>query len=123
VDLGRSCLTLPDSKTGHKVIHLNAPARAVLEALPRVEGNPYERFLERKSVVALRSLAGKADIRDEGTVSYGAAGGGDCGERLSSSRTTSAISCRDKAALPLCSRWRARPIAAPNRSASNGLSR
>jgi integrase len=41
VDLARSCLNLPDSKTGFKVVHLNAPARAVLESLPRIEGNPY----------------------------------------------------------------------------------
>jgi hypothetical protein len=31
---------LPDSKTGAKVVYLNAPALAVLKELPRVEGNP-----------------------------------------------------------------------------------
>jgi integrase len=41
VDLERGVLTLPTSKTGHKVIMLNAPAIAVLAALPRVVGNPY----------------------------------------------------------------------------------
>jgi len=41
VDLGTKCLRLPDSKTGSKTIHLNAPALAVLDALPRIEGNPY----------------------------------------------------------------------------------
>ncbi|HLY54100.1 MAG TPA: tyrosine-type recombinase/integrase [Stellaceae bacterium] len=38
---GRECLRLPDSKTGAKVVHLNHPATVVLQALPRVEGNPY----------------------------------------------------------------------------------
>lgn len=41
VDLERRCLRLSDSKTGRKVIHLNGPALAVLDALPRKEGNPY----------------------------------------------------------------------------------
>lgn len=41
VDLDRGVLTLPTSKTGFKVIMLNAPALAILAALPRVEGNPY----------------------------------------------------------------------------------
>jgi integrase len=35
------CLMLPDSKTGRKAIHLNAPALALLQTLPRLEGNPY----------------------------------------------------------------------------------
>jgi integrase len=34
-------LLLPDSKTGRKAIHLNAPALALLQAIPGVEGNPY----------------------------------------------------------------------------------
>ena len=34
-------LMLPDSKTGRKAIHLNAPALAVLQTIPRLEGNPY----------------------------------------------------------------------------------
>ena len=41
VDLGKGELRLLDSKTGAKVIHLNAPARAVLAGLPRVKGNPF----------------------------------------------------------------------------------
>ena len=32
---------LPDSKTGKKAIRLNAPARKVLEGIPRLEGNPF----------------------------------------------------------------------------------
>ena len=41
VDLAAGELRLPDSKTGAKVIHLNAPARAVLAELPRLKGNPF----------------------------------------------------------------------------------
>lgn len=41
VDLERGELRLPDSKTGAKVVHLNAPAREVLASLPRVTGNPH----------------------------------------------------------------------------------
>jgi integrase len=35
------CLMLPDSKTGRKAIRLNAPALALLQTVPRTEGNPY----------------------------------------------------------------------------------
>jgi integrase len=41
VDFDRNCLRLPDSKTGAKVVPLGAPALALLNELPRVEGNPY----------------------------------------------------------------------------------
>lgn len=41
VDLERGLLMLPDSKTGKKAIRLNAPARKVLEDIPRLEANPY----------------------------------------------------------------------------------
>src|SRR4029078_7886666 len=34
-------LMLPDSKTGRKAIHLNAPALALLQTIPRLEGNSY----------------------------------------------------------------------------------
>lgn len=40
VDFEHGCLRLPDSKTGAKVVYLNAPARALLQALPRVQENP-----------------------------------------------------------------------------------
>lgn len=39
VDFERECLRLPDSKTGAKVVYLNAPARALLQELPRTSGN------------------------------------------------------------------------------------
>ena len=35
------CLMLPNSKTGRKVIRLNAPAREVLQAIPRRDNNPH----------------------------------------------------------------------------------
>jgi integrase len=34
-------LFLPDSKTGRKAIHLSPPALTLLQAIPRLEGNPY----------------------------------------------------------------------------------
>jgi integrase len=41
VDFDHSLLRLPDSKTGQKVIYLNAPALQILTDLPRLEGNPH----------------------------------------------------------------------------------
>jgi integrase len=41
VDFERQCLRLPDSKTGARVIYLNAPAATLLLELPRVSGNPH----------------------------------------------------------------------------------
>jgi integrase len=41
VDLSRKCLRLPDSKTGAKVIFLNAAALEVLQSLPRVKSSLY----------------------------------------------------------------------------------
>jgi integrase len=41
VDFERQCLRLADSKTGGKVIYLNAPAIALLRALPNVDGNSH----------------------------------------------------------------------------------
>ena len=41
VDFERQCLRLPDSKTGAKIIYLNAPALEVLAGLPRVSTNPF----------------------------------------------------------------------------------
>ena len=40
VDFEHNCLRLPDSKTGAKIVYLNAPARALLQALPRLKNNP-----------------------------------------------------------------------------------
>ena len=34
-------LFLPDSKTGRKAVHLSPPALALLQTIPRLEGNPY----------------------------------------------------------------------------------
>jgi integrase len=41
VDQDRATILLPDSKTGKKVVHLNAPAPEVLTSLPRLDGNPF----------------------------------------------------------------------------------
>ncbi|MCX7309742.1 MAG: integrase arm-type DNA-binding domain-containing protein [Afipia sp.] len=41
VDLEAGVLRLPDSKTGSKTVILAAPAVTLLEALPRIEGNPH----------------------------------------------------------------------------------
>jgi integrase len=38
VDFEHECLRLPDSKTGAKIVYLNAPARTLLEQLPRLAG-------------------------------------------------------------------------------------
>jgi integrase len=41
VDFERSLMILPDSKTGHKVLLLGAPALEVLENAVRIKGNPF----------------------------------------------------------------------------------
>jgi integrase len=41
VDIGNSCLRLPDSKTGEKVVLLGAPALDILSSLPKIKNNPY----------------------------------------------------------------------------------
>jgi integrase len=72
VDLEERRLNLPDSKSGKKVIHLNAPAVAVLDALPKIEGNPFVCCGQRKkkglvgihrSWFDIRDTAGLPDLR------------------------------------------------------------
>jgi integrase len=72
VDFERSLLILPDSKTGHKVLLLGAPALDVLRNAVRIEGNPYicPGALPGKAVVNIqkvwnrvRNEAGIPDIR------------------------------------------------------------
>jgi integrase len=41
IDLERGILFLPDSKTGRKPVYLSAAARAVIGALPRIDGIPH----------------------------------------------------------------------------------
>jgi integrase len=41
IDFEQQCLRLPDSKTGAKVVYLNALALAILQTLPRFTENPY----------------------------------------------------------------------------------
>ncbi len=72
VDFERSCLRLPDSKTGAKVVPLGAPALELLASLPRVENNPYilpgkkagGHFVGlQKAWARLRERAGLPDVR------------------------------------------------------------
>jgi len=72
VSLEHGLLLLPDSKTGKKAIHLNAPAVALLMGLPRIEGNPYVICGEKpgrrlvnleKPWRRLRKAAGIEDVR------------------------------------------------------------
>ncbi len=55
VDMELGALRLPDSKTGAKVIVLNAPARAVLAGLPRLGGNEY-------AILGIKSGAPLSDL-------------------------------------------------------------
>ena len=41
IDVHNSCLRLPDSKTGAKVVHLGEAAMEVIQAVPEIVGNPY----------------------------------------------------------------------------------
>lgn len=41
IDFEAGRIALPDSKSGEKVVALNAPALATLNAVPRVDGNPH----------------------------------------------------------------------------------
>ncbi len=72
VDFGRRKLFLPSSKTGQKTIALNAEAAEVLEAIPRIDGNPYVIVGKRngehlvnlsKPWGFVRTKAGIADVR------------------------------------------------------------
>ena len=72
VDFERAVIRLPDSKTGVKTLYLNAPALAVLNEIPRVEGNPFVIVGERKGARLInlqkpwrriRKSAGLDDVR------------------------------------------------------------
>lgn len=72
VDFGHACLRLPDSKTGRKTIHLNAPALALLAAVEREDGNPWVIRGQRKGCPLVnlekpwrrvRTQAGIEDVR------------------------------------------------------------
>jgi integrase len=41
VDFDQGCLRLSDSKTGHKIVPLGAPALELLASIPRIEDNQY----------------------------------------------------------------------------------
>jgi integrase len=72
VDFERECLRLPDSKTGAKVVYLNAPARALLQELPRMVCNsgviPGVKAESASAAIdnvwpGIREAAGLADVR------------------------------------------------------------
>jgi integrase len=72
IDFERSCLILPDSKTGAKTVPLGAPALRALAELPRQEGSPYVLPAERgdghfvgiqKPWQRVRGAAGLDDVR------------------------------------------------------------
>ena len=88
VDFEHECLRLPDSKTGAKVVYLNAPARALLHELPRMGDNPRVipgmRAESASAAIdnawpSVRKAAGLADVRlhdlRHSFASVGAAGG------------------------------------------------
>jgi integrase len=88
VDFERECLRLPDSKTGAKVVYLNAPARALLQDLPWMAGNPRVipgmRVESASAAIdnvwpSVRKTAGLSDVRlhdlRHSFASVGAAGG------------------------------------------------
>jgi integrase len=88
VDFERECLRLPDSKTGAKVVYLNAPARALLQELPRMADSPRVIPGMRANGAGpaidkvwsrVRKAAGLADVRlhdlRHSFASVGAAGG------------------------------------------------
>ena len=70
VDFERECLRLPDSKTGAKVVYLNAPARALLQELPRMADN-------RRVIPGMRADSASAAIDNSWSRVRSAAGLGD----------------------------------------------
>jgi integrase len=88
VDFEHECVRLPDSKTGAKVVYLNAPARALLQELPRMADSlrviPGLRANSAGSAIdkvwsRVRKAAGLAEVRlhdlRHSFASVGAAGG------------------------------------------------
>lgn len=72
VETARGMIRLPDSKTGAKTIYLNQQAVAVLDGLPRIDGNPwvFPGHINGRHLVnvqkpwrVLRARAGLDDVR------------------------------------------------------------
>jgi integrase len=58
-------LRLPDSKTGAKTLYLSPPALTVLDALPRIQGNPYVLPGVKEGAHLVNLQAGWAQLRQE----------------------------------------------------------
>jgi integrase len=67
VDLEQKELRLPDSKTGAKTVHVGEAVVVLLEALPRVTGNPYVIVGRRRKRTPSAKKAGQSSrsIDDE----------------------------------------------------------
>ncbi|MFC3070502.1 tyrosine-type recombinase/integrase [Phenylobacterium soli] len=72
VDEHNSCLRLPDSKTGAKIVHIGDAALEVIQAVPEVVGNPYllpgrkgeGHIVDLQSTwERIRAAAGLSDVR------------------------------------------------------------
>lgn len=72
VDFDNGCIRLPDSKTGAKTIYLSAPAMQLINAMPRLEDNPYVICGQKKGTHLvnlqkpwniIRERAGLKDVR------------------------------------------------------------
>ncbi len=65
INFEKQNLRLPDSKTGAKTVYLNAPALAVLDSLPRIEGNPYVLPGNKRGAHLVNLHAGWIELRKE----------------------------------------------------------
>jgi site-specific recombinase XerD len=65
VDFENTCLRLPDSKTGEKVVMLGAPTLDILASLPRIKNNPYvlPGRMARRHLVGLPKVWGRVRKR------------------------------------------------------------
>lgn len=68
VSLEGARLTLPDSKTGKKVVYLSAPALDVLANLPRIEGNPFVICGHKEGAALVNLQKPWARIREKATI-------------------------------------------------------
>ncbi len=65
INFEKQSLRLPESKTGAKTVYLNAPALAVLDSLPQIEGNPYVLPGNKRGAHLVNLHAGCMELRKE----------------------------------------------------------